>query len=106
MNYKIDIWLLDHQPPFQADDETDSEFESRLRLWETELKDKSFWRAMMIDGVDSDITRQHRMAVESASFHKSEDGSKELQILMEMTGIALSRRQASKKRIAESAEVE
>ncbi len=106
MTYKIEVGLRNCLPPSKFNGETDAEFEARYNHWETQLKDKSFWRAMMIDGVDSDITRQHHMAIESPLFYNSANGSTELELTMSRCGIALRKRQESKKNdIANLAEV-
>ncbi len=88
------------------DGETDEVFEERYKKWETELKHKSFWRALSRTGVDSDITRQQHMAIESTLFHNSQDGATELFNLMCNMGVALSKRQHDQKNeIANLAEV-
>ncbi len=106
VSYTIEIRYRNCPRPMKWDGESEEEFNSRYKRWETELKEKSFWRALARTGVDSDITRQQHMAIESPLFDNSQNGETELFNLMCNMGVALSKRQHDQKNeIANLAEV-
>lgn len=95
MNEKYDISVnyREPQPPIRFDNESDSDFEQRVRDYEL-VKDKAFWRVIMRTGHDSDITKMQHCAIESPMFPKNGDGWKYALILaLTTSGTAISSRE-------------